>query len=177
MKVTIYGIGGTGTSTLCKSIANKYDIYYGYTGQIFRDIANSLGLSIYEFENLQKEKPEYDKKVDEEVKQFGIDNDNFIFEGRLAWYFIPDSIKIKLECSERERGRRIAEREGISIDDAMKKTKDREEGLVHRYKLVYPNLNYPPCNSQFDFILDTSNLDTNQVLEKVVEFLDKKISN
>lgn len=173
MKVTVFGAPGTGTSTVCKLISEKLNLHYGYTGQIFRDTAKSLGYTIYEFDKLQRKNPQYDRELDSRVAEFGKSNDNFIFEGRLAWHFISDSIKIKFVCDEREAARRVAKREEVDIDEAYSKTQKREEDIKARYKLCYPNLEYPPLDDKFDFIIDTTDIGPEEVAQKIIEFLSK----
>lgn len=164
MKITLFGLAGTGTSTVAKLFSKTYDHYYGYTGAIFRAKAKELGMTIYEFDQAQKGTFQYDKEIDEEVAQFGRENEDFIFEGRLAWHFIPDSLKIKLICDDGERFRRVTEREEISVDEAKKKSEEREFLLEQRYLACYPNLPYPPEESVFDLIIDTTSKSPEEIV-------------
>ncbi len=69
-------------------------------------------MSLYEFENtVAKHDVNFDKKLDTKTEKYGEENDDFIFESRLAWHFIPDSLKIYLDCDVEERYKRIHQRE------------------------------------------------------------------
>lgn len=79
---------------------------------MFREYAKEAGMSLYEFENTIAKKDEnFDKKLDAKTAEYGEENNNFIFESRLAWNFIPESFKIYIDCNTQERYRRIHQRE------------------------------------------------------------------
>jgi cytidylate kinase len=83
------------------------------TGNIFRQFAADAGMNLYDFENsVAKKDLNFDKKLDAQTQKYGEENEDFIFESRLAWHFIPDSFKIFLDCESDERYRRIHKREG-----------------------------------------------------------------
>ena len=113
MKITIFGLAGSGTSTIGKMLAEKQNSTFMSSGNILRSWAAESGYTIYEFEDkIVKKDHSFDLKLDKKVEEFGEQNDDFIFESRLAWYFIPDSFKIYLYCDDTERYNRIQNREG-----------------------------------------------------------------
>lgn len=109
MKITLFGYAGSGTSTVGRLLAEKFDFPFMSTGNIFRSYAAEAGMSLYEFENIVSAwwDTSFDLKLDEGTKVYGEKHDKFVFESRLAWYFIPDSIKIYLKCWEEIRYKRI----------------------------------------------------------------------
>ena len=173
MKITIFWVAWTGTSTVGKLLAEKLWYSFQSTGNIMRSWADEAGYTIYEFEDkVIKLDESFDTKLDQKVVGFWKDNDNFIFESRLAWNFIPDSFKISLTCDDMERYKRIYEREWGEFVECMRKTKKREEELVKRYKEVYPNIVFPPNNDMFDIVIDT----TKTLPDEIIEIITKKIS-
>lgn len=174
MKITIFGVAGTGTSTVWKLLAEKLWYSFQSTGNIMRSWADEAGLTIYEFEDTVIKKDEsFDIKLDQRVIDFWKENNGFIFESRLAWNFIPDSFKISLTCDDMERYKRIYEREWGEFADCMRKTKKREEELVKRYKEVYPDIEFPPTDDAFDLVIDT----TSTLPDDIIGIILKKINN
>lgn len=171
MKITIFGLAGTGTSSVGKALAEKLGYKFKSSGNIFREQAKEKGLSIYEYDELVRSDVKYDIELDNLVGKFGEDNNNFIFESRLAWFFIPDSIKIKLICDEEVTFERISDRENISIEEAKEKTIKRAKTLEERYAKVYPHIKYPPKDEVFDLIIDNTNMSVEEEVEKVINFI------
>lgn len=174
MKITIFGLAGTGTSSVAKLLCEKLNYSFNSTGNIFREKAKEHKMSIYDFDEYVKNNLDFDRELDLEVKKFGKSNDNFVFESRLAWNFIPDSIKIKLNCDIETTFERIADREKIPFDEAKEKTLKRAKTLEERYALVYPNLSYPPKNEIFDIVIDNTNMSVEEEVEKIIEYLNQK---
>ena len=115
----------------------------------------------------------FDIKLDQKVAEYGKNEDNFIFESRLAWHFIPESIKIFLDCEEKERYRRIHEREGGNIDEIFAKNTKRESELESRYNEVYPDITFPPSKENFDIYIDGTNILPDQIVATILEKIQK----
>jgi len=171
MKITIFGLAGTGKSTAGKMVALKLDYAYMSTGNIFRDMARDHNMTLNEFEEFTKTDEKYDRNLDEiTVTNYGKENDNFVFESRLAWHFIPDSIKIRLFCDDDTRMQRIANRENKNFEQVVGETKEREKIIYEKYKKLYglENINNP---DNFDLNIDTTTNDANKVVEMILEFV------
>jgi cytidylate kinase len=171
MKITIFGLAGTGKTTTAKILAKELNLKFNSTGNLMREKAKELNLSIYEFDQLCKKDSKYDLELDKNVQTYGKDNDNFIFESRLAWYFISDSVKIKLQCDEEIAYERIAERENLTLEESRNLTEERKQIVSQRYNSLYPNLEYPPKNDIFDLIINTSETSIEEVVEKIKLYL------
>ena len=155
MKITICGLAGTGTSTLGKELAATLGYDYFSSGDAFRAKAAELGMSLNEFEQLCQRDEQYDKAIDGEVERYGQQNDDFVVESRLAWHFIPDSIKLKLTCDDEIRMQRLAERDGIAPAEAIRQTREREQLIRERYYQYY-GIDQFDDDSHFDIILDST---------------------
>ena len=174
MKITISGIGGVGKGTTSKLLAEKigYKVLSG--GDFFRKMADDMDMTVYEFDQYVKENPEYDIKLDEMQKKYGEENDNFVLESRLGWYFVPDSFKVKLICDEEIRLKRVVERDGGDIFEAKHDEKMRLESIHGRYKKLYDIDDFED-DSHYNLIIDTTNLSPEEVVEKILEAIkDKK---
>jgi cytidylate kinase len=172
-KITIFGLAGTGKTTAGKILASKLGYEYMSSGNIFRSYADELGLSLNEFEELSKTYDKYDKKLDDTVSEYGRTHDNFIFESRLAWHFIPDSFKISLVCDFEERIKRVANRENKSIDQVRDETIHREDLIRKRYSDYYGINNFDD-NLNFDFVVDTVPNNAEMVVELILNELKNR---
>jgi len=171
VKITLFGLAGTGTSTIGKMIASTcgYDFFSG--GLMFRDMAKQKNMDLYEFSELCAKDKKYDIELDKKIKQYGIDNDNFVFESRICWYFIPDSIKIKLSCDDNIRFERISKRDQKDLGYVITKTKERELSERDRYMRYYGLEDYD-SNLHFDIVVDTSYKTEDEILRILVRFIE-----
>lgn len=172
MKITISGIGGVGKGTTSKLLGEKLDFSVLSAGDFFRKKASELGMTVYEFDEFVKKNPEYDKKLDLMQKKFGEENNNFILESRLGWFFVQDSIKIKLVCEENERIKRIGLREEENFEKIKIKEEKRLDSIKKRYKDLYQIDNFQ-ADENFDLIVDTTKTLPEKVVEKIINFIKK----
>lgn len=174
MKITIAGWAGTGKSTTAGMLARElgYDHYSG--GGIFRSYAQEQELSLNELERQAETDPQFDTKLDEHQVELGKTKDDFVMESRLGWYFIPDSVKIKLDCDDAVRLERIATREEKDIETVERQTKEREESIRLRYKDLYGIENFMD-DDNFDLVINTAASDPVQVLDTIISYLDSVV--
>ena len=165
-KITIFGLSGTGKTSTGKDLAKKLGYEFQSTGNMFRAQAMDLGLTLGELEEISKKNKKYDIELDKKVEDYGKTHDNFIFESRLAWYFIPDSFKVHLVCVLEDRLQRVASREGKDFETVRKETEHRENAIFERYKNYY-GIEDVSDPSHFDLEIDT----TVNNMEKVVEII------
>ncbi|MFH1065964.1 MAG: (d)CMP kinase [Nanoarchaeota archaeon] len=170
MKITIGGVPGAGKSTVAKLVADKlgYDFYS--IGAIRRKLAEEKGLTIHEFNSLPEDT---DSMVDEYQRQLGKEGDNFVNEGRLAFHFVPDSVKIYFMCHEQVAAQRImtdsrsSEGTYSSIDDAVEGVRKRMQSDRERYAKHYNIDCYEP--KHFSHVIDTTNLTIDRAVEEVLK--------
>ena len=172
MKITIFGFAGSGTSTIGKLLAEKLNYKFMSSGNIMRELANKKNLSIEDFEKEFCESDfNFDFELDNKVKGFGEKNNNFIFESRMAWNFIPHSFKIYLKCSEQIRYKRICEREEKNFNEIKKITEFREKKFFNRMKKIYPKIIFPPNEKNFDFFINVEKILPDEIIQKILEKL------
>ncbi len=178
MIVSLNGDLGAGKSTIAKKIAEELEMKHFYMGQVLRDLSKKRGMTFLEFMKLAEVDPSIDADIDVYVKKLGQEEDNFVIESRTAWSFIPTSIKIYLKVDEEVGVRRIYKE--LQADNSrneevkpfkklLKNCQRRVLSEQKRYKKYY---NFDIRNmSHYDFILDTTNLTPQEVLDKNLEFL------
>jgi cytidylate kinase len=166
-KVTIFGLAGTGKSTVSALLASKTGYALLSAGSLARQYAKDHGQSVYEYNALAAADPSIDKALDTYIESYGKEHNGFIFESWLGWYFIPDSFKVKLACDEAVRMARIAGREHLAIDDAAEKTLEREKSKKERFRRYYGLEVFPPADELFDLVIDTSNVTPEEIVRHI----------
>ena len=157
MKITLCGLAGVGTSSAGKAIANPPKWPFVSAGDYFRDIAVQESITHTELERRSRQDFKYDKEIDRRTVRFGEDNRDtgFVFDGRLAWYFIPYSFKILLTCDFDTRVDRVARRDRVPFDTAQSLTLEREEIARERYGALYGLSDFDDPK-HFDIVVDTT---------------------
>lgn len=187
MIITFNGDHGSGKSTIAKRIASDlgYDFYY--TGKVFREIAAEKGLTYAEMMELMKKDESIDRRVDQKTLELGEEKDNFVFDSRMAWYFIPQSIKILFKVDEDIAADRIyksmieeksqdRKNEAVGVDSVQqvkKANRIRKENDDKRYQKLYGVNIWDEQN--YDLVVDTSGMNKEEVHQKVLSFIKEKI--
>jgi cytidylate kinase len=162
-QVAIFGWGGTGKTSSGKLIAQGLGFEFISTGNIFRNMATRRGISPQELEHVAKKDESVDREIDDFIIRLGGIRSHILVESRLAHHFMQDAIKIKFDCTDEERFRRIAQREHISPEEAAQQTLEREQAIVERYKKLYGIVDFAD-RKHFHYIVDT----THNTLEMTV---------
>jgi len=178
MKITISGKPGSGKSAVAKQVAEEIGLNHLSSGQFQRDLAKEMKITILELAKKAESDPEIDKKTDNWVEAIGEADENFIMDSRLAFNFIPDSLKIFLDVSDDEAARRIfhakrpEEKENTTQGETYENIKKRQEAEMTRYKEYY-NLDYTNPDN-YDLVIDTTDITLHHVVKKVIEFIKER---
>ena len=179
VRITISGRPGAGKTSVGKLIAKRLGLRFYSMGDMRGQMAKERGITIEELNKLGEKEGWTDTKVDDYQKELGKKEDNFVFEGRLSFHFIPDSFKVFLDVETFEGAKRIFNdpREDESkkkfVEEVAEAIKERVKSDSLRYKKYY-NLDIFD-KSQYDFVLDTTHLSIEQVVERVIEGLKKSL--
>ncbi|MFH0951264.1 MAG: (d)CMP kinase [bacterium] len=176
MIISISGLPGAGKSALAKALAVKLNWLCYSMGNLRRQTAKDQGLSLAEFNKLGETDPQTDLTVDEYQQKLGQEQDNFVIEGRTSWHFIPQSYKIFLTVDPQIGAQRIwhdlqandqrnEDRDLQSVEDVKVSNQERIASDTKRYDQYFQINAYDPAN--YDFVLDTSRLSLEEMVEKV----------
>jgi len=176
MIVTISGTPGSGKNTIADLVAKELGLKRHSVGGFRRQMAKDMGITLEELNKLGEKQDFTDKKADDWQVEIGKKEDNFIIDGRLSYHFIPNSMKIFLDVKPEVGAKRIMsdkrpEEQMATEKQAVKMWNKRLNSDAVRYKKYY-NLN-PNDKKQYDFVLDTSDLTIQEVVDKVKEFIKK----
>ena len=118
-----------------------------------------------------------DYEVDNKTMEIGMEKENFIFDARLAWEFIPDSFKIYLKVDidvsvqramKDDRGK---SEKYLEVQDAMANIIERRRLEVSRFKYIYAvDIG---DESNYDLVIDTSHISTEEVIRQILERIKK----
>jgi cytidylate kinase len=152
MILTVGGFAGSGTTTLCRAIAQHFTLTHVYAGQIFRDMAAQRGLTVQEFSEMAETDETIDLYIDQEQKKRAVDGS--VVEGRITAYLVDATVKIWLKAPLSVRSQRISRREQISAEESLQKIKAREASEKQRY-LQYYQIDVDDL-TVYDLILNTA---------------------
>ena len=174
MIVTVSGLPGSGKSTLAKSLAKSLGFRHYSSGDFWRQIAKEKGISILELNKLAEKNPALDRELDNRTVRLAEKEDNFVIDSRMAWHFIPKSVKIFAHVDLKEAARRVfmdkrQEKENTSIEETLKSMEKRTESERERYKKLY-GADYTD-RKNYDLVIDTTKTSPEQALEKALEFV------
>ena len=178
MKITISGTPGSGKSTVAKKLAEKLGLRHFSAGDFQRDLAKEKGVTPLEFAKMAEADPEIDKKTDSWAEAVGEADDNFVMDSRLAFNFIPDSVKIFLDVSEDDAARRIyhdmrpEEKENTTQGATYESIKKREESEKKRYQQYY-GIDYTNPDN-YDLVIDTTEVPVAEVVKKILKFINER---
>ena len=179
MLLTLTGVPGAGKSTIAKLLSEKLHIPWYSMGDLRGKMAAERGLSIDEFNALGETEAFTDHEIDDYQKKIGEKETDVILEGRLSWYFVPQSFKIFLDVNEDEAAKRIfdASQKGLrkdelpflSPDDVKIRVRTRVESDMRRYQKYY-GVNYLD-HSNYDLVIDTTSLSPNEIISQILRAL------
>ena len=187
MFISINGNLGSGKSTVCELLKNKFGFEIFSTGTIQRQLAKRNKISTLELNKLSEKDNSLDNSIDKAVIEYASihKGESIVFDSRMAWYFVPVSFKVRLivnplVAAERVfNNRQYPEESYLSVEDAKRSLLKRQQSEAQRYKSFY-GVDVEDLNN-YDLIVDTSNLTlegvVNTIYEKYIIFCQKHLAN
>jgi cytidylate kinase len=179
--VCISGLAGTGKSTLSKKLAHKYKLKYYSGGDALKALAAAEGYDSsnrgwwespegLSFLEKREKSLKFDKAVDDKLLELARQGDVLLDSWTMPW-LIKTGFKIWLAASVKRRAERIAERDKITVEEALRVLKEKEERTKTIFKKLYGFMlgeDFQP----FNLVLDTDNLDAEEVFQVLCMVID-----
>lgn len=182
MIITLGGLAGAGKSTIKQLLAEELGLKSYSMGDMRGEMAKVRGITIDQLNDIGLNDPSTDNEVDEFQKTLGETQDDFIIDGWMGWYFIPQSKKIfltvdpdigaaRIFADRQDNPKRNDEPEYKSVEETKKTLAARAAHNDARYQKWY-GASYLNLNN-YDFVIDTSHLTTEEVFQKIMKFIFK----
>ncbi len=182
--VCICGMAGTGKSTLAKKLAEKYGLKYYSGGDALKVLAIKEGYKPVErgwwesreglrFLEERSKDPKFDGAVDEKLLELAQQGNVVLDSWTMPW-LLKKGFKIWLEASLEKRAERIAQRDGTSIKEALETLKEKEAKTKAIYNKLY-GFHLGEDFTPFNLILDTDNLNTEEVFQVLCKVIDNVV--
>ena len=168
--IAISGDIGTGKSKLARLLSEKLNWKYISAGNYFRDWYKSQGMDVSKVYGIPEEE---DRKMEADFQKDMLEKSNTVFESRLAGWLArdyPQTLKVLCIVSPEEAFKRVAKRDSVSEIEAKTLSEKRAKDLVDKFNKLYSVSDFLDPK-YFDLIIDTTNLNPEQVLEKVLQKL------
>jgi len=176
MRITLSGTPGAGKTVVANELAKRLKLKHYSIGEFMRDIAKKKKYSLIKLSRLAEKSNVIDKELDKKQINLKYKN-NFVIDGRISFYFVPNSIKLFLDANFLTRAKRIFNdnRKGEHFSGLLntkREIKERTNSERKRYKKYY-DLDFLD-KKNYDYYIDTTNLTVKQVTDRIISFIKKK---
>lgn len=172
--IVISGWPAVGKTTIAAEIAKEFDFKVYNGGDILKLLAGDRGYSIsgndwWDTEQAKKFMAErkanlyFDKQVDQKLVEIVRLGKAVITSYTLPW-LVQDAIKFWLKGSQDNRAKRMAKRDNLSLVQAKKIIKMRDDENKNIYRKLY-GFNFGKDLNVFDFSLNTDLVDLDSLVE------------
>ncbi len=183
MLMSITGRLGSGKSTVCNILKERYGFEIYSTGAVQREYARGLGISTLELNKRMEEHPNLDAEIDNMVTKISIErkDEKLIFDSRMAWHFAKNTFKIFLTIEPEEAACRVMknqrgdEEKYACVGEACEKLVERSKIERARFKDIY-GVDYYDYNN-FNIVIDTTCKTPDEVVAIIVENHTKYLEN
>lgn len=170
--ITISGDIGTGKTTLARNLSLKLGWKYFNLGDFIRGWYKESGFSLQDVNLIP---PDLDRKLDEDFKKRIAEDQETIFESRLAGYLsrkVPDVLRVLCLSDITTVVERVAKRDNLSLKEAKTQALTRSKSLREKFERLYKIDDY--LNPKyFNLVIDTARLNQQQSLQRVLDTLNQ----
>ena len=182
--ICISGMAGTGKSTLAKKLAKKYGFKYYSGGDALKALAAREGCNVssngwwessegLNFLRKRERDPKFDNAVDDKLLEYAQKGGGLFDSWTMPW-LLKAGFKIWLLASLEKRAERVADRDKISLKDALRILKEKEAITKAIYRRLY-GFTLGEDFTPFNLVLDTNNLDAEEVFQTLCKVLDNVV--
>tara|TARA_B100001013_G_scaffold146820_1_gene86892 strand:- start:11410 stop:11976 length:567 start_codon:yes stop_codon:yes gene_type:complete len=182
--IILSGMPAVGKTTAANSLCKEFNIQYYSGGDLLKEIAKEKGFAIsgldwwdnkegMNFLSNRMDDSSFDKLVDKRLIDLLDKGDVVITSYTLPW-LTSNGISIWLDANKESRTARLCSRDGISVPEGRKIVDERDNKNQQIYKKLY-NIELGRDLSVFDKIIDTNDMDINQVCRTVINLINETL--
>ena len=138
-------------------------------GEVFRQLAAESGMTLAEFGEHAQHHPEIDRELDDRLEARAKEG-SCVIESRLAGWLATRAglvaVRVWIDCDDGVAAARVAERDGISPEQAQRENVERAALELARYRAVY-DIDLDD-RSPYDLVLDSTSTSARDLAEQVV---------
>ena len=184
MVICISGMAGTGKSTLAKKLAQKYGFDYYSGGDALKVLASEEGYNASQpgwwespqglkFLKQREGDEKFDRAVDQKLLEY-TEKGNVLLDSWTMPWLLKSGFKIWLLASMEKRAARVAQRDQITVEQALKVLKEKEDRTKGIFEKLYGFMlgeDFKP----FNLVLDTERLNAEEVFQVLCNVIDNMI--
>lgn len=177
MVVAISGRPGSGKSVVAKRVAEHLGLRHASAGDFMREMAAEREMSILELSRVAEGDDAIDAEIDARTVRLAATGDSFVIDARMAWFFIPDAVKVFLDVRTEVAAARIytsmrdTERENVDLAATIAALTERTESEAGRYRRFY-GVDYLDTD-HYHIVIDTSQLAVEEVVGELLARLKR----
>lgn len=174
--IIISGLPAVGKTTVARAVASKFNLRQYSGGDILKEMAIAKGYVTsgndwwdkdqgIKFLSERKSNPDFDKHVDERLVQIASKGGVVITSYTLPWLVSASmTIKFWLRGSRENRARRMASRDNIEYEEALRIISMRDQENRDLYTKLY-SIRFGDDLSVFDYVINTDKLSVEGVVD------------
>ena len=169
--ISVAGHIGSGKSVVCDRLKQTTGLEVLSTGAILRRIAAERGMSPLQMNDYARMDRAVDDEIDGYLKRLRTSETSIILDSRMAWHFLPESLKVYLIVDPFVAAKRVweasrAEERYASVDEALRANKQRQDYEKERFNTLYD----VTCDDwrNYDIVLDTTASDPQPIADTVL---------
>mgnify|MGYP003876212455 FL=1 len=175
-------MAGSGKSTLAKRIAQHYGLKYSSGGDALKAVALEMGYSVsgkgwwetkegLRFLEERSRNLEIDRRMDQKQLEWA-EKGGIVFDSWAIPWLLKGGFKVWLEASEIVRAKRVAERDNLTVKEALRFLREKEAMTKRIYKRLY-GFSLGKDFSPFHLIMDVNFLSKDEVFEALRLVIDR----
>jgi len=169
--ITVAGQIGSGKTEVCRELGRRTGWKIISAGGILRRMAAEHGMSILEFNEYAKAHKHVDQEIDGYLASLDNLPESLIIDSRLAWHFLPNSIKVYLIVERLTGAERVflasrTDENHASAETARMDNAERQRLEQERFLSLYA-VN-AECWRNYDIVIDTSHASPAEVADVVM---------
>ncbi len=162
MIISISGLPGSGKSVVAEELARRLGLDHLSAGDFMREMAEERGLTILELSREAETSAAIDHEIDARTRRLGETRGGFVIDSRLAWHFLPSSVKVFLDVRPDVAAARVyddgrgAERENVDLAATQRAIEERLASERLRYEEYYGVDSWIPPTSTWSWTRRTA---------------------